>query len=88
MRAKATLVMVDEEATFLLDDGSIVDTEKIGYICSHYGVSPEDCYYDRFTKDDIAFIINNKVDCEVEMIDEDGFRSPKLYKGKIIIHFK
>lgn len=101
MRAKATLVMVDEQPTFLLDDGSIIDSDKIGYICSHYGLSAEDCYYDKFTKDDVSFIINNKVDCEIEMMDEfsnpeefgnsglyDGERMPKLYKGKVIIHFK
>lgn len=80
--------MVDEQPTFTLEDGTIIDTDKIGYICSQYGVSPDDCFYERFTKDDVSFIIDNDVDCEIEMVDDDGFRTPKLYKGKIIIHFK
>lgn len=88
MRAAATLVMVDDEPTFLIDDGTIIDTDKIGYICSQYGINTDDCFYEKFTKDDVSFIIDNNVNCEIEMVDEDGFRSPKLYRNKIIIHFK
>jgi hypothetical protein len=101
MREKATLVLVDEEPTFLLQDGTVIDSDKIGYVAHTYGLSPEDCFYDKFNAYDITFIIENNVECEIEMVDEftnpelyenvplyEGERKPKLYKGKVIIHFK
>lgn len=101
MKAKATFVLVDEKPTFILEDGTIIETEKIGYVAHTYGLSPEDCSYDRFTTADINFIIDNNIECEIEMMDEfsdsdeydnvglfEGERKLKLYKGKVIIHFK
>jgi len=97
MREKATLVLVDDEPTFLLDDGTIIETDQIGYIAHNYGVSHDDCFYDKFTKNDVDFIVDNNVECEIEMIDEysdsdsyasDSRKRPKLHKGKVIIHFK
>lgn len=101
MREKATLVLVDNEPTFLLEDGTIIETEKIGYIAHNYGLSRDDCFYDKFTKNDVDFIVDNNVECEIEMMDEftnpeqyenvplfEGERKPKLHKGKVIIHFK
>lgn len=86
--------MVDDQPTFLLEDGTIIDTEKIGFIAHSYGEHPEDSFYEKFTKHDVTFIINNKVECQIEMRtesdDEDDLhnRVPRLYKGKVIIHFK
>ena len=88
MKAKATLVMVDEEPTFVLEDGTIIDTCKIGYISNSYGVFDEDCFYEKFTKNDVSFVIDNNVECQIEMINDEAERVPKLYKGKVIIHFK
>jgi|694.fasta_scaffold12226_17 hypothetical protein len=96
MRERAILVLQDEQPTFVLLDGSIIDTDKIGYIAHNYGEHPEDSFYDRFTKEDVSFIQDNKIECEIEMVydsDEDGHHAesekiPKLYKGKVIIHFK
>lgn len=92
MRERAILVLQDEEPTFVLLDGTIIDTNKIGYIAHNYGEHPDDSFYDKFTKDDVAFIQDNKIECEIEMMYEgEGAESekvPKLYKGKVIIHFK
>jgi len=88
MKAKAMLVLVDDQPTFTLEDGTIIDAEKVGYIVHESGIHPEDYIYDRFTKYDISFIIDNDVQCEIELMDEDGFRTPKLHRGKVIIHFK
>lgn len=101
MKAKATLVLVDDKPTFILEDGTIIETEQIGYIAHTYGLAPEDSFYDRFTKADVDFIVDNDIECEIEMMDEftnpeeyygvglfEGERKPKLHKGKVIIHFK
>lgn len=91
MREKVELVLVDDEPTFVMQDGTVIDTDQIGYVATPYSISPEDCYYDRFTKSDVSFIIDNNVQCEIEM-REDGEigddRVPRLYRGKIIIHYK
>lgn len=90
--------MVDELPTFVLEDGTIIDTNKIGYVANSYGVFDEDLFYEKFTKNDISFIVENNIECHIEVIDEftdtkeyigtaEGFRKPKLYKGKVIIHY-
>lgn len=92
MKERAILVLQDEEPTFVLLDGTIIDTNKIGYIAHNYGEHPDDSFYDKFTKDDVAFIQDNKIECEIEMMydgeDSESEKVPKLYKGKVIIHFK
>lgn len=93
MRQKATLVLQDEKPTFVLEDGTIIDAEKVGYVSQSYGEHPDDAFYDKFTKDDVSFIQDNNVECEIEMMYEDEENPlpssivPRLYKGKIIIHF-
>ena len=92
MRERAILVLQDEQPTFVLLDGTIIDANKIGYIAHNYGEHPDDSFYDKFTKDDVSFIQDNKVECEIEMMydgeDAKAEKVPKLYKGKVIIHFK
>jgi hypothetical protein len=101
MKEIVTLAMVDEEPTFILQDGSIIDTKLVGYIRSGYDGSIENTFFDRITKDDIKFIMNNNIELEIEMMDEftnpenyddvplfEGERKPKLHKGKIIINLK
>lgn len=101
MREKATLVLVDDEPTFLLEDGTIIETDQIGYIAHCYTAHSSDCFYDKFTKSDVAFIVDNEVDCEIEMMDEftnseeytsealyEGEKKPRLHKGKVVIHFQ
>lgn len=101
MRDKVIVAMVEDEPTFILEDGSIVDTSLVGYIANSYGESENDYFYDRITKEDIKFIMDNNIDCEIEMMDEftnpemyedvplfEGERKPQLHKGKIIIHLK
>ena len=100
MREKAQFVLVGDDYSFILEDGTIFEKDMIGWIAHTYGNYPEDSFYDRFTIDDAIFIQNNKIECEVEMMDEftnpeqyedvplyEAERKPKLYKGKIIIHF-
>lgn len=89
--------MVDDQPTFILEDGSIIEKEQIGFIHHSYGEHPDDSFYEKFTKNDINFIINNNIECAIEMVAEDddeesdafeGRRVPRLYKNKVIIHFK
>lgn len=85
--------------SFVLEDGTIIGRDKIGWIANNYGNYPEDSFYERFCLDDAFFVVNNSIECEIEMMDEftnpehyedvplfEGERKPKLYKGKIIIH--
>ena len=101
MTEKVTLAMVEDEPTFILEEGSIIDTKLVGYISNSYGGHTENAFFDRITKEDIRFIMDNNIECEIEMMDEftdpelyedvpmfEGERKPKLYKGKIIIHLK
>ena len=100
MRAKAKLVMVENDYSFVLEDGTVIEKDLIGWIAEMYGNYPEDCFYNKFALDEAIFVANNKIYCEIEMMDEftnpehyedtplyEGERKPKLYKGKIIIHF-
>lgn len=92
---KAKLVMVDDEYTFLLEDGTIIESDKIGWV--NVGSMGFDIY-EKFTHEDAQFIIEQEIDCEIEMIDEfsapeeyqgvglfEGEPKPKLHKGKVII---
>lgn len=91
MREKVEIVLVDELPTFVMQDGTVIDTDQIGYVATPYGISPDDCYYDRFTKSDVSFIIDNNVQCEIQMMEDGeigGDRVPRLYRGKVIIHYK
>ena len=101
MTERVTLAMIEDEPTFILEDGSIIDTKLVGYISKTYGGHPENSFFDRITKEDIKFIMDNNIELEIEMMDEftdpelyedvpmfEGDRKPKLYKGKIIIHLK
>lgn len=101
MKDKVIVAMVEDEPTFILEDGTIIDTKMVGYISHNYGIHPEDAFFDRITKDDIRFIMDNEIECFIEMMDEftnpefyegvplfEGEKKPKLHKGKIIIHLK
>lgn len=100
MRAKAKLIMVDNVYSFVLEDGTIIEKDSIGWIAQSYGNYPEDIFYNRFSFDEAIFVVNNNIECEIELIDEitnpemyedvplyETERKPKLYKNKIIIHF-
>ena len=101
MTEKVTLALIDEEPTFILENGTIIDTNLVGYISKSFGGHTENSFFDKITKEDIRFIMDNDVECEIEMMDEftnpdmfedipmfESERTPKLYKGKIIIHLK
>jgi hypothetical protein len=92
---KAKLVMVDDEYTFLLEDGTIIESDKIGWV--NVGSMGFDIF-EKFTDEDAQFIIEQEIDCEIVMIDEftnpeeyngvplfEGQPKPKLHKGKVII---
>lgn len=98
MRDKAELVMLDDEYTFVLQDGTIIEREQIGWIVNQIDSQYS---YERFTSYDALFILDNKIECEIEMMDEftnpeeyygvplyEGERKPRLYRGKVIIHYK
>jgi hypothetical protein len=100
VRDKVQFVLVEDDYSFILEDGTIIEKEMVGWIAHTYGNYPEDSFYDKFTIDDAIFIQNNNIECEIEMMDEftnpeeyegvplfEGVKKPKLYKGKIIIHF-
>jgi hypothetical protein len=92
---KAKLVMVDDEYTFLLEDGTIIESDKIGWVnVGSFGFE----ILERFTKEDAKFIIDQDIDCDIKMMDEfsdpqeyigvplfEGEQKPKLHKGKVII---
>ena len=92
---KAKLVMVDDEYTFLLEDGTIIERDKIGWVnVGNIGFE----ILERFTDEDARFIIEQEIDCDIQMIDEfsdpkhyqdiplfEGEQQPKLHKGKVII---
>lgn len=99
MRKKCKLRVWDDTTTIDIEDGSVVEENQIGYIGHNYGGYPEDVYYEKITKEDIQFILDNDVECEIEMIDEflgqgetseellfEGDLVPKLHKGKVIIY--
>jgi hypothetical protein len=100
VREKAKFVMVDDDYSFVLGDGTVIEKDMIGWIAETYGNYPEDCFYNKFSLDEAIFVANNNIECEIEMMDEftnpelyedtplyEGERKLKLYKGKIIIHF-
>lgn len=92
---KAKLVMVDDDYTFLLEDGTIIESDKIGWV--NVGSMGFDIL-ERFTHEDAQFIIEQEIDCDILMMDEfsdpqeyidvplfEGEQKPKLHKGKVII---
>lgn len=98
MKQRAELVMVDNEYTFVLEDGTILEKEVIGWVANKFD---NYSFYDKFTANDALFILDNNIECEVEMMDEfsnpeeyagvplfEGERKPKTHKGKVIIHLK
>lgn len=96
MREKVNVILIDEEPTFVMLDGTIIDTKQVGWICRSY-MSPEDAFLERITKSDIDFIMDNDIECEIELEslvsdENDGFfdaeRKPRLKSGKVIIHLK
>lgn len=99
MTEKLTLVLIEDEPTFIMEDGTIIDQAKVGWVAINFGGYPEDIYYDKVTEEHIQFILDNNIPLEIEMVDtpnqNDGEwtyyesdRKPRLHKGKIIIHFK
>jgi hypothetical protein len=93
--------MWEDMPTIDVEEGTTIEHEQIGFIGHNYGGYPEDVYYEKITKEDIQFILDNEVDCEIEMIDEflgsgessdellfEGELIPKLHKGKVIIYLK
>ena len=99
MREKAKFVMVDDDYSFVLGDGTVIEKDSIGWIAETYGNSPDDCFYNKFSLDEALFVDSNNIECEIEMTDEftnpehyedvplyEGERKPKLHKGKIIIY--
>jgi hypothetical protein len=100
VKEKVKFVMVDNDYSFILEDGTVIEKDRIGWIAHDYGNYPEDSFYEKFCLDNAFFVANNGIECEIEMMDEftnpeeyegvplfEGERKPKLYKGKIIIHF-
>ena len=92
--------MVEDDYSFVLEDGTVIEKDMIGWVAHTYGNYPEDSFYDKFDIDEAMFVLNNNIECDIEMMDEftnpehyedvplfEGERKPKLYKGKIIIHY-
>lgn len=101
MKVKATLTLVDDKPQIELEDGTLIEHKSIGYIAHGWGSHPADTFYDLITPADIHFIISNKIDIEIEMVDEftnpedyngvplfEGVAKPKMHRNKIIIHLK
>ena len=101
MMESVSLIMLDDEPTFVLLDGTIIDPKQVGWISRSYLTGCEDSFLEPITKSDIDFILNNEIDCEIEMVTDcgsqkdyddmefyDAEKKPKLYKGKVIIHLK
>lgn len=100
LREKARLQQVNGDYSFLLEDGTTIESDKIGWIVNSYGEFPEDSFYEKFTDETANFIFHNDIECEIEMMDEftnpeefldvplfESEPKPKLYKGKILIYF-
>ena len=98
MRQKAELVMVDGEYTFLLEDGTTIEKDMVGWVANGFD---NYSFFDKFSINDALFILDNNIECEVEMTDEftnpeeysgvplfEGGRKPKTYKGKVIFYLK
>lgn len=92
--------MVEDDYSFVLEDGTVIEKDMIGWVSHTYGNYPEDSFYDKFDIDEAMFVLNNNIECEIEMMDEftnpehyedvplfEAERKLKLYKGKIIIHY-
>ena len=102
MRVKATLYLEDELPYIELEDGTIIDHSKIGFVSQGYsGWASEYHTLEPITSTEVLFIINNNIDIEIEMVDEftnpelydgiawgDGEATPKLHKNKVIIHYR
>lgn len=99
MTEKITLLLIDREPLFIMDDGTIIDEDKIGYVAINYTGHTHDVIYEEITQEHLDFIIHNDIPLEIEMCDNfqikdeewemyDMERTPKLHKGKIIIHYK
>lgn len=99
MRDKANLVLVDTDYYFVLQDGTEIERDKIGWVANDNTYS-YDSSLEKFGLDDALFVINNNIQCEIEMMDEftnpeqyenvplfEGERKIKFFKGKIIIHY-
>jgi hypothetical protein len=101
MKLKCKFRLWDGQITIDVENGSQIEEDKIGYIGHNYGSYPEDLHFERILKDDIKFILDNDVECEIEMVDEfdidedissdyidSSDLTPKLHKGKVIIYLK
>jgi hypothetical protein len=101
MKLKCKFRLWDGQLTIDVENGSQIEDDKIGYIGHNYGAYPDYLHYEKINKDDIKFILDNDIECEIEMIDEfdidedissDYISSsdliPKLHKGKVIIYLK
>lgn len=99
MRLKCKLRLWEEMPTIDIENGTTITHESIGFIGHNFGGFPKDLHYEKITKDDIKFILENEVECEIEMVDEfesdeeindelmfHGDLTPKLHKGKVIIY--
>ena len=100
MLKKCKLRMWEENPTIDIEDGTTIPYEKIGWIACQYGGYPEDVFYEKMTKEYIKFILENSIECAIEMYNEplesddfldeslyEGEANVKLYKGKVIIHY-
>ena len=101
MKLKCKFRLWDGQPTIDVENGSHIENDKIGYIGNDYGTYPNYLHYEKITKEDIKFILDNDIECEIEMVDEfdidedissDYISSsdlvPKLHKGKVIIYLK
>lgn len=101
MKLKCKFRLWDGSLTIDVENGSLIEDDKIGYLGHDFGSYPEDLHFEKITKDDIKFILENDVDCEIEMIDEFDIDEdissnyissadlvPKLHKGKVIIYLR
>ena len=101
MRLKATLSLEDGLPQIELDNGMLIEHDRIGYIAERYTGWSTDYNLEPISQAEINFIIENDIDIEVEVVDEfsnpelyegvgwgDGEVMPKLHKNKIIIHYK
>jgi hypothetical protein len=95
------LSMEDGNPSVELSDGTIIGHDLIGWVSNDYDNYTSRTHLERFTLDHAEFIVNNDIEVHVEMEDEfqnpdrydgvplfEGHPTPKLHRGKIIMHLK